>query len=321
MSVPPTSQAPAAAGDAKAEPAAKKKSRRERRHERKDRKPFLIGRRATVVSWASKVLIAIGVLFLLFIGFELVIGGLAHTEDQGRLLSQFKTLVASGRAAKPTWHPTPGQPIAQIAIPKIGVQEVVVQDTTPELMKGGPGHFLNTPLPGYPGNSVIAGRRVSHGGVFRHLGDLAVGDAITLITPQGAFAYEVGAAPHIVAAGQPDVFAPTTLPTLTLVTSDSAFSTRGRLVVTATLQGSPLTAVPIPVIQLTRPQLGLAGDTGAVVAIIPWALAFIVALFGARALRRRVESRKAFLFVALPAFLFVLFFLFENIDRLLPGTI
>jgi sortase A len=270
---------------------------------------------------ASRALLWVGLLVVLFVGFELVGGALLHTEDQGRLLSRFKPLVASGGAAGMAWKPTPGQPIAQLIIPKIGVEEVVVQDTTPELLKGGPGHFLNTPLPGHPGNVVIAARRVTYGGVFRHLGQLGEGDHIALITPQGAFDYTVAGSPRIVGAGQPEVLASGPTPQLTLVTSDTMWTTRGRLIVTAALQGTPLEDVLPPVIALTKPQLGLTGDTGAVVIVIPWALALFAAWLGRAWLRRRIGSRRVAALIATPVILVILFFLFTSVDRLLPGTI
>jgi sortase A len=269
---------------------------------------------------ASGVLLRLGLLIILFVGFELVGGALLHTEDQGRLLSEFKTLVSSGRGSGTAWNPTPGQPIAQLIIPSIGVREIVVQDTTPELMKGGPGHFLTTPLPGHPGNVVIAARRVTYGAVFRHLGDLSPGDHIAVITPQGAFDYVVSNAPTIVRSGEPDVLASTTTPQLTLVTSDTASATRGRLVVTAGLQGTPLEQAAPPVIALTDAQLGLSGDSGAVVVVLPWTLALVAALIGMRALRR-FWSRRLVALVAAPVLVVILFFLFTNVDRLLPGTI
>jgi sortase A len=269
---------------------------------------------------ASRVLLWLGLLIVLFVGFELIGGALLHTEDQGRLLSEFKTLVASGRGSGTSWNPTPGQPIAQLIIPAIGVREVVVQDTTPELTKGGPGHFLITPLPGHPGNVVIAGRRVTYGAVFRHLGDLSPGDHIAVITPQGAFDYAVTGAPTIVRSGQPDVLANTTTPQLTLVTSDAASATRGRLAVTAALQGTPLEPAATPVVALTNAQLGLSGDSGAVVVVIPWTLALVVALIGLRVLRRFWSGRLVAL-VAAPVLVVILFFLFTNVDRLLPSTI
>jgi sortase A len=262
----------------------------------------------------------VGLLIALFVGFELIGGALLHTEDQGRLLSRFKTFVTTDRGSETSWSPAPGQPIAQLIIPSIGVEEVVVQDTTPELLKGGPGHFLSTPLPGHPGNVVIAARKITYGGVFRHLGDLSPGDHIALVTPEGAFDYAVTAEPRIVHSGQPDVFASTTTPQLTLVTSDAAWATRGRLVVTAALQGTPLDQVAPPTIALTDAQLGLSGDTGAVVVVIPCLVALVAAVFGVRWLRRS-WSRGLVALVAAPVLLVILFLLFTNLDRLLPGTL
>jgi sortase A len=277
--------------------------------------------RSDFFAHAGRALVWIGLLAVLFVGFELVGGALLHTEDQGRLLSRFQTAVAEGKASDPGWKPTPGQSIAQLVIPALGIQEVVVQDTTPELLKGGPGHLLTSPLPGHPGNVVIAGRRTTYGGVFRHLDRLAPGDHIGVITPQGAFDYVVSAPPRIVGAGEPDVIGPSTTPQLTLVTSDTPWSTRGRLAVTAALQGTPLPDAPVPTVALSKAQLGLTGDTGAIVVVLPWAIALVLAWLGERWLARRWVSRRAAMLTAAPVFLVILFFLFTSVDRLLPGTI
>ena len=270
---------------------------------------------------AGRALVWIGLLAILFVGFELVGGALLHTEDQGRLLSRFKISVAEGKAGAPGWKPTPGQPIAQLVIPEIGIQEVVVQDTTPELMKGGPGHLLTSPLPGHAGNVVIAGRRVTYGGVFRRLDRLTPGDHIALITPEGAFDYVVSARSRTVRAGEPDVIGPSTTPQLTLVTSDTPWSTRGRLAVTAALQGTPLPDAPVPTIALSKAQLGLTGDTGAIVLVIPWAIALVLAWLGEQWFARRWVSPRVAMLIGAPVFLVILFFLFTSVDRLLPGTI
>lgn len=257
---------------------------------------------------------------ILFVVYVTLIGALAHTEAQRRLRSQFRTLVASGRADRPTWKPTPGVPIAIVSIPEISVDEVIVQDTTTELLKGGPGHLLTSPLPGYPGNSIILARRITHGAPFRSLQNLEPGDVITIVTPQGAFAYAVTDSREVL-PGSPDVFAQSTDARLTLVTSNSPLYPSGRFAVSAVLLGNPLPPVEVPVVILQQDQLGLGGDTGAIVLVIPWALAFVASLFLARGIRRRISSTRIVYALASPIVLLVLWMLFRAADRLLPGTL
>jgi len=277
---------------------------------------------ATVRSLPSvaRGLRALGVLVLLFLLFVVGFGAVRHTSRQSRLDEAFRVRVAGGHADGAGWSPLPGQAIATISIPAIGLREVVVQDTTPELLEDGPGHLLGTPLPGQVGNAVILGRRITDGAVFRDLGHLDVGAPITVVTPQGAFSYRVERVGHV-APDDAAVLGPSTDARLTLVTSGSWFFSRDRLVVTATLDGTPVEAIAPPAIQLRSAQLGGTGDTGAIVPLLPWAAVLLLGVALWFPLRRRIDSRRARFFLATPVLLVILFFLFENAANLLPGTI
>jgi sortase A len=92
-----------------------------------------------------------------------------------------------------------GDPLTRIKIPKIGVDVVVVQGTTPAALKAGAGHYLGTPLPCEMGNVAIAGHRTTYGKPFNQLDRLAPGDKIDLVTPIGECEYVVtdrGASPN-----------------------------------------------------------------------------------------------------------------------------
>ena len=268
----------------------------------------------------AKALRALGVLALLFAIFVVVFGAMRHTTRQAHLDDAFRARVALGHADGPNWRPVPGQAIATISIPAIGVREVVVEDSTPQLLDGGPGHLLGTPLPGHTGNAVILGRRITDGAVFRNLGELSPGDAITVVTPQGAFAYSVRSVERV-APTRPDVLGSSTDARLTLLTAGSWFFSRDRLAVVATLQTTPSAPTATPEIQLRSDQLGGAGDSAAIVTGIPWAAVLVLVLLAWRRIRRGIRSRSARVLVAAPVLAVVLFFLFENAANLLPGTI
>ena len=89
-----------------------------------------------------------------------------------------------------TSAPAEGEPIGDIRIPVIGINQVVVEGTnTPDLRKG-PGHYIGTPLPGQAGNAAIAGHRTTYGHPFYNLDSVKVGDPIVLTTLQGIFVYD-----------------------------------------------------------------------------------------------------------------------------------
>jgi len=84
-----------------------------------------------------------------------------------------------------------GDPIGRIAIPRIGVDFVVVQGTDTASLRKGPGHYPSTTFPGLPGTVAIAGHRTTYLAPFRHVDELARGDRIVLTMPYARFAYAV----------------------------------------------------------------------------------------------------------------------------------
>jgi sortase A len=88
-------------------------------------------------------------------------------------------------------RPLPGDSIAKLEIPAIGVSKYVVEGTDTATLRKGPGHYPKTPLPGERGTVAIAGHRTTYGAPFRKLNELHGGDRITLDMPYGTFVYRV----------------------------------------------------------------------------------------------------------------------------------
>jgi sortase A len=87
--------------------------------------------------------------------------------------------------------PLKGDAIARLEIPAIGVSEYVVEGTDTADLRKGPGHYPDTPLPGDPGTSAIAGHRTIYGAPFRDIDDLKPGNVIRVDMPDGRFVYRV----------------------------------------------------------------------------------------------------------------------------------
>jgi sortase A len=87
--------------------------------------------------------------------------------------------------------PLEGDAIARIGIPAIDVNEYVVEGTDTGDLRKGPGHYPETPLPGDPGTTAIAGHRTTYGAPFRNIDDLTRGDRIIVDMPDGRFIYRV----------------------------------------------------------------------------------------------------------------------------------
>ena len=88
-------------------------------------------------------------------------------------------------------HSAEGDPLGRIRIPKIGASFVVVNGTSHDDLTKGPGLYPQTPLPGVPGTTAIAGHRTTYLAPFRHIDELKHGDSIELEMPYGRFTYSV----------------------------------------------------------------------------------------------------------------------------------
>jgi sortase A len=164
----------------------------------------------------STVLIVAGVLLLADAVTTLLwqepISAFLAQQDQNRLSGDLKTL----EKAPPTGLeqralsvlPDPSQRIAflartlrrrapdgaavgRIRIPKIDADFVVVNGTSTDDLTKGPGIYSQTPFPGVPGTTAIAGHRTTYLAPFRHIDELDKDDPIEVDMPYGRFHYEV----------------------------------------------------------------------------------------------------------------------------------
>jgi sortase A len=88
-------------------------------------------------------------------------------------------------------HTGQGSPIGSIHIPHIGADFVMVNGTSTEDLKKGPGILSQTRFPGQPGTTAIAGHRTTYLAPFRHIDALRSGDRILLDMPYAHFTYTV----------------------------------------------------------------------------------------------------------------------------------
>lgn len=135
-------------------------------------------------------------------------------------------------------EPEPGEAMAFIRIPRIGVDQVVFSGVDLQTLKSGPGHMPRTPLPGQPGNTVISGHRTTHGRPFFDLEQLAPGDTIEVENQSGVHRYQVR---EILVVRPTDVWVTHDRPGgwLTLTTCEPKFSARERLIIVAEMVEGP----------------------------------------------------------------------------------
>jgi sortase A len=314
-------------------------------------------RKRPVVASLGWLLIVAGATVLLFVAYQLWGTGLREAASQRDLRAEFEQQLenplpsvvdggdqgergaASRRAPSAVAAPippppSPGEPVATLRIPKLGLDKVVVEGTDVDSLRKGPGHEPGTPMPGEPGNAVIAGHRTTYGAPFYRLDELAPGDPLSLDTPSGGVDYVVTGSQVV----EPDdvwILEPTEDDRLTLFTCTPRFSAAQRLVVTARLVGSPVTTVappeppassmtepaPTPASPPPRPVGGeLAAPTGSVPVAVAWSLAAALTAAVVWAAGRRYRRLVAYPLGA-PVVAVVLFRAFERIAELLPSAV
>ncbi len=297
-----------------------------------------------VIDIVGRVLIGAGVILLLFTVYQVFGTSIQESHTQAGLRTQLQKETSNARirgalaeavalnklptgppvAAPRTQDPAEGDPIGDIRIPVIGINQVVVEGTnTPDLRKG-PGHYIGTPLPGQSGNAAVAGHRTTYGHPFYNLDSVKVGNPIVLTTLQGIFVYDTTKT-WVVSPNDTTVVKNVFADILTLTTCNPRFSVSTRLIVQAKLVHSQLFAnVRVP---SARPPVNpksenLAGDssiqlTGALLWGVGTLAVGVGIFYGAYRFRHR---RWVIYGVGAAGMLVLLWFFFGAVSPLLPAS-
>ena len=312
---------------------------------------------AKVLGAIGRVCITAGVLILLFVAYQLWGTGIREAQAQNDLESEFEQVIGgedgeddgddsttlpdtgnvdptdptdtTATAGPPPPPPAEGDAMAQIRIPAIDVDKIVVEGVQVSDLKRGPGHYPDSPLPGQPGNAAIAGHRTTYGAPFNRLDELTAGDEILVTTVQGSFRYEVREQ-LIVNPDQVEVLDDFGDDRLTLTACHPKYSARQRIVIVAALVGPAAPALPQAPSSpdsaddeaAASPQTidaGLGGERAGAWPAVLLGVACALIWIAAWLLGKLWRKWPAYL-VGLPVFLLMLFFFFENISRLLPAN-
>jgi sortase A len=176
--------------------------------------------------------------------------GIETAHAQHRLAQQFNAAITGGSTSPRSPDPEAdvitgrgssqvtaslGGLVAHLVIPRIGVNDYVVEGVGSAQLAKGPGHYPGTPAIGSRGNVGIAGHRTTHGAPFYSLNDLRAGDLIYLTnTANQTFSYRV-TRQFVVSPDDSAVLQPTPAGTLTLTTCNPRYSASERLIVRAAL--------------------------------------------------------------------------------------
>lgn len=84
-----------------------------------------------------------------------------------------------------------GSAIGTIHVPRLGLNMVMVEGTTHDALKKGPGRDDRTFMPGEGELVYVAGHRTTYGAPFAHIDSLRLGDKIELQLPYATVTYRV----------------------------------------------------------------------------------------------------------------------------------
>jgi sortase A len=211
----------------------------------------------------GEILITLGLVVLLFCGYELWFTGVYTQAQQHRLSDELHRNWAEpdkpGHEGRPGDVPITDVPLgsglAVMRIPALGrdYAKVVIEGVGREDLKKGPGHFPGTALPGQIGNFVVSGHRTTYGAPFNRVDELHEGDAIVVETRDTWFTYRVTQLkvvdPDAIEVTLPVPEHPGAVPNkavLTLTTCNPKYSAKTRLIVFADLAESTPKADGLP---------------------------------------------------------------------------
>ncbi|SNT12285.1 LPXTG-site transpeptidase (sortase) family protein [Asanoa hainanensis] len=236
-------------------------------------------------------------------------------------VGQYRVTFAPDGTPRPEELVSPGSPVTWLEIPGIGLNAVVVEGTSGDVLRAGPGHRRDTVLPGQSGTSVLMGRQSAYGAPFRDLEMLIKDDAIYATTGQGRAEYKVTG---IRRPGDPEP--PALAPgagRLTLVTGHGrAFDPDGTVYVDAELL-SP--AQPTPASRfgegaLPKAERVMATDSSGWLWAMLWGQALLLAAIAVTWLRTRLSGWHAWI-IGAPVLAFLGLAVADQAARLLPNLL
>lgn len=152
------------------------------------------------------VLLATGLGCLGYVGYQMfgtnVTSRHAYKSERDQLRQQWQHSPPSADPQQGSSHqrkneaPIPGDAIALLSIPAIGVHEIpVLEGTSDDVLARGIGHYPKTADPGQVGNFAVAGHRITHGEPFANLLELDRGDKVIVETRTKIYTYALDTEP------------------------------------------------------------------------------------------------------------------------------
>ena len=216
-----------------------------------------------------RVVVVTLIMLALFAAFLFGASNLEQARSQAALLTELSAVLPTGTIGALDTPIPLGDPVALLEVPNLGLRQVIVEGSSPEELKRGPGHLPISSLPGEVGNSVVFGRHSTYGGPFPEPLVAGRGRSDRGDHRPGRVrvrSHRLDSRPR----EQTQFYLPTADSTLTLVASASASPWVDRLAVTSQLVGNPVEIPSRPIATIGSSALGTSGD----------ALGYPLAVFG-----------------------------------------
>lgn len=136
----------------------------------------------------SILLILAGISIISYAVFQLVTTNIAQSEN----LAEAQQLIDSNKKNtdmnRTSFTPETGDTIGILDIPKIDAELPIIEGTDEDELAKGVGHYSSTALPSENDQILLSGHRDT---VFRKMGELEIGDILTVKMPYGDYSYEI----------------------------------------------------------------------------------------------------------------------------------
>jgi sortase A len=171
-----------------------------------------------VRKWVGLGFFTSGGFLLAFVAGRYAVG-FARADDARQAWDDVEAHVAVAQARtvalrrRPQPAPVEGAPVARLVIPRLDLDEIVLEGVDGDDLNAGPGHLPGSVLPGDRGNSIVSAHRDRH---FNHFDALSVGDTVVTESRAGRTTWVI-VSQRVVDKNAPALFA-TKDATLTLTT-------------------------------------------------------------------------------------------------------
>lgn len=212
------------------------------------------------------------VVFLIFVAY------VAQTRVVAQVVFQQRQDHLAGDLASPTPVVEQGKALGYLQVPKIGLDDVLVEGVTTDHLRSGPAHRTDSALPGDAGPMVVYGHRHAYGGPFQEITELKEGDSVVAQAASGGpiVEYIVQRVERHIELGALKLEKPDQIAYLLLVTAEPGWFADDVSVVVA--RALPVTDTATVAVDLTNgPDRGsplnltlVLGNVSAVGAVLVW---------------------------------------------------